>query len=200
MWRTAIKAGLVIVALGFLGYQVWSVGAADAPWRPGDMWAVRVERVQVFVGESSPPWAEVNRLRFEVLRVKRAVEGTRIQVRVTFDRPVLNGYTLLDLTYDADTLTPLSGRLTAYGRPAVDWKIARPLLEASLIPLQGLSWQEVSADRLSFQAAGRTYDAYRVEQDGREYGWAEGLPWWLWYKAGEQVRAELVDCSCWASK
>jgi hypothetical protein len=113
---------------------------------------------------------------------------------------VLNGYKVLDLTYDGDTLAPLSGRLTGEGRPEVDWKTARPLLEASLIPLQGLSWREVTADRLAYRTAGQQWDAYRVQQDGREYAWADDLPWWLWYKAGEQVRAELVDCSCWSGK
>ena len=200
MRKMAIKVGLVALAVGLLGYGLWSVGAAEVPWRPGDTWTVRVERVQVFVNAPSPPWTEANRLRFEVLRVKRSVEGTRIQVRVTFDRPVLNGYTVLDVTYDAETLTPLSGRLTAQGRAAVDWKTARPLLEASLIPLQGLSWREVTADRLVYHAAGQDWSGYRVRQGEREYGWAEGLPWWLWYESGEQVRAELLECSCWPEK
>ena len=199
MRKIAVKLGLVVVALGLLGYGVWSVGASEAPWRPGDAWSVKVERVQVFIGESSPSWAEANRLRFEVLRVKRSVGGTRIQVRVTFDRPVLNGYTVLDLTYDADSLAPVSGRLTTQGRPAVDWKTARPLLEASLIPFEGLAWHEISADQLTYRAAGQEWSAYRVQQGGRQYGWAEGLPWWLWYESGEQVRAELVECSCWSA-
>lgn len=200
MRRTAIKVAIAIVALGILTYGVWSVSAADAPWRPGDTWTLRIEREQVFVGDSSPPWAEVNRMRFEVQRVKRVVNGAHIQVRVTFDRPVLNGYTVLELTYDAHTLTPLSGRLTAAGRPAVDWRTARPLLEASLVPLQGLVWRKATTDRLTYRAAGQDWDAYRVQIGEREYGWAEGLPWWLWYKAGEQVRAELVECSCWSAE
>ncbi len=198
MRTTAIGVGLVVVVLGLLGYAVWSVGAAETPWRPGDTWTIKVERVQVFMGGSSPPWAEANRLRFEVLRVKRSVEGTSIQVRVTFDRPVLNGYTRLDLTYDAESLAPLSGRLTAQGKPAVDWKTAQPLLEASLIPLEGLSWREITADPLAYRAAGQVWSAYRVQQGDQKYAWAEGLPWWLWYESGEQVRAELVGCSCWS--
>jgi len=202
MKATLSKLAIAILALTLglgVARQVWSVGSASQLWQVGDWWTVSVQRVQVFVAEPSPPWSEANRIRFEVRGITQGLEGTRVQMCLTFARPVLDGYQRLELTYDGRSLAPVSGRLIGDGLADLDWGAAKPLLEASLIPLEGLRWRQVTDEKIRYQAQGWNQDitAYRVLLDKAEYGWAVEAPWWLWYKAGDQVQAELVECSCW---
>jgi hypothetical protein len=201
MRATAGKLAMVLVALGLglvTAYLVRGVGAPGAGWQIGDWWTVRVRRVKAFMAEPSPPWAEANQVHFEVTGVLQT-EGPRFETLLTFDRPVLAGYKRLELAYDGRTLAPVAGRLTGDGLPDLDWATARPLLEASLIPFDGMSWRQVTGEQISYRVQGldRNIAGYRVVRDGVEYGWAPGVPWWLWYAAADQVRADLADCSCW---
>jgi hypothetical protein len=123
-------------------------------------------------------------------------------MRLTFARPVLDGYERLELAYDGHSLAPVAGRLIGEGLPDVDWTTARPLLEASLIPFGGLEWRRVTQERIRYRVHSWDKDlpADRLVEGGVEYGWAAQVPWWLWYKMGDQIRADLVDCSCWRTE
>jgi hypothetical protein len=204
MRSSLIKATIATVVLGLglvAARQVWSVGTAAQLWREGDWWMVRVERAQVFRAEPSPPWAEVNRVRFEVLRVAQGVAGVQLQLRLTFAKAVLDGYDRLELVYDGRSLAPVSGQLLGDGLPAQDWATVRPLLDADLFSLDGLKWRRASHDTVGFRPEGLDQDvrAYRVTIGSAEYGWSDTAPWWLWYASRDQIRAELVDCSRWKS-